>query len=419
VRPCSLGDGRFHGGGGADVRRYADHLAECRELGRGARELAGVVVQQGNPVAHLREPRGNAATDPIGRTRDDDAARHTGHGSVAAMRYTVFGAGAIGGTLGAHLVRGGESVLFVDKDVDHVRAMQSRGLMIRGFDGTFTIPVEATTPDALPARLDTVLLACKAPATDAAVACFADRLAADGCVVSLQNGLNELVIARHVGEQRTVGAFVNFSADYLEPGVIHYAGRGTFVIGELDGCLTPRLKSLQRVLSHWGAVRTTDNIWGYLWGKQAYGAMLFATALTNDSMADAIDQHRHVAVELAREVLRVAAAVHVTPLEFDGFEPESISASDPAEVNASLDRLIAVRRTDEKTHSGVWRDLAVRKRRTEVDAHFVPIVERAAQVDLDVPLLRHMIVMIHEIEDGRRAFSGANLDELARVGQPV
>ena len=338
---------------------------------------------------------------------------------LAAMRYTVFGAGAIGGTVGAHMVRGGESVLFVDKDEEHVRAMQTRGLTIRGFTETFTVPVEATTPDALPDSLETVLLACKAPATEGAVASFADRLASDGCVVSLQNGLNELVIARQVGEQRTVGAFVNFSADYLEPGLIHFAGRGTFVIGELNGALTPRLDSLQQALGHWGTVRPTDNIWGYLWGKQAYGAMLFATALTNDSMADAIDGHRQVMVDLAREVLRVAAALQVTPLGFDGFEPESISSADAAEVDASLDRLIAIRHTDEKTHSGVWRDLAVRKRRTEVDAHFVPIVERAEQFGLAVPLLRGMIEMIHEIEDGRRDFSRANLDELARVTQPA
>jgi 2-dehydropantoate 2-reductase len=335
------------------------------------------------------------------------------------MRYTVFGAGAIGGTVGAHLVRGGESVLFVDQDVDHVRAMQSRGLTIRGFAETFTVPVEATTPDMLPDSLETVLLACKAPATDAAVSSFASRLNADGCVVSLQNGLNELVIAQHVGERRTVGAFVNFSADYLEPGLIHFAGRGTFVIGELNGELTPRLESLQTVLGHWGEIRTTDNIWGYLWGKQAYGAMLFATALTNDSMADAIDQHRQVVVDLAREVLRVAAGLHVTPLGFDGFEPESIGSSDPAVVNASLDRLIAIRRTDEKTHSGVWRDLAVRKRRTEVDAHFLPIVERARQLGVEVPLLQRMIAMIHDIEADRRDFSGANLDELARAAQPA
>jgi len=234
-------------------------------------------------------------------------------------------------------------------------------------------------------------------------------------VVSLQNGLNELQIARLVGGARTIGAFVNFSADYLEPGLIHFGGRGAFYIGELDGAITPRIHQLCDGLGHWGNVQVTDNIWGFLWGKQAYGAMLFATALTNDSMGDAIDQHRAVTVKLAREVLSVAKALGHTPLGFDGFEPEAIGSSDQATVDASLERLIAVRRTDEKTHSGVWRDMAVRKRRTEVDAHFGPIVTDAQRLGLKVPLLERMIAMIHEVEDGRRPFAGANLDELAQA----
>ncbi len=330
------------------------------------------------------------------------------------MRYTVFGAGAIGGTVGAHMVRGGESVLFVDKDADHVRAMQQHGLTIRGFGETFTVPVDAVTPDALPSSLETVLLAVKAPATEDAVTGFKDRLAPDGCVVSLQNGLNELVISRLVGVQRTVGAFVNFSADYIEPGLIHFGGRGAFVLGELDGKITPRSGELQRALGHWGSIQVTDNIWGYLWGKQAYGAMLFATALTNDSMADAIDGHRAVMVALAREVLAVAAGLNIKPLGFDGFEPDVFAASDEAELRASIDRLIAIRKTDEKTHSGVWRDLAIRKRRTEVDAHFLPIVAHAEALAIPVPLLRSMIAQIHEIENAQRDFSPSNLDELAR-----
>jgi len=334
------------------------------------------------------------------------------------MQYTVFGAGAIGGTVGAHMVRGSESVLFVDRDDDHVRAMQQHGLTIKGFAETFTVPVEAITPDALPDRLQTVLLATKAPATQAAVEFFADRLAPDGCIVSLQNGLNELTIARLVGEQRTIGAFVNFSADYLEPGLIHFGGPGAFYIGELDGTVTPRLLDLRQALAHWGDVQVTDNIWGFLWGKQAYGAMLFATALTNDSMADAIDQHRQVMVDLAREVLQVAAALNLRPLGFDGFEPDAVGSSDSAVVNASLERLIAVRQADQKTHSGVWRDLAVRKRRTEVDAHFGPIVEDAHRLGVAVPLLERMVAMIHEIEDGRRSLDRVNLEELAAARSP-
>ena len=145
--------------------------------------------------------------------------------------------------------------------------------------------------------------------------------------------------------------------------------------------------------------------------------MLFATALTNDSMADAIDAHRSVMVALAREVLQVAGALGIHPIGFDGFEPESIDSSETSVLSASLDRLIAVRRGDEKTHSGVWRDLAVRKRRTEVDAHFVPIVQEANRLSLEVPLLERMIGMIHDIEEGRRVFGASNLDELARVAQ--
>jgi 2-dehydropantoate 2-reductase len=333
------------------------------------------------------------------------------------VRYTLVGAGAIGGTVGAHMVRGGESVLFVDKDVEHVRAMREHGLTVRGFAESFTVPVDATTPDDLPSELETVLLACKAPATEDAVRSIADRLSPDGCVVSLQNGLNELVISRLVGESRTIGAFVNFSADYLEPGLIHYGGTGTFVIGELDGSLTPRLQHLQQALGHWGTVNQTDNIWGYLWGKQAYGAMLFATALTNDSMADAIDDHRAAIPSLATEVLTVADGLGIRPRGFDGFEPEAITSPDQSTVAASLDRLIAIRRTDEKTHSGVWRDLAVRKRRTEVEAHFRPIVDHAAELGIRVPLLERMIEMIHEIEDGRRDFSPSNLHELVTGAQ--
>jgi 2-dehydropantoate 2-reductase len=174
--------------------------------------------------------------------------------------------------------------------------------------------------------------------------------------------------------------------------------------------VTLRLSSLQRALSHWGSVDVTDNIWGYLWGKQAYGAMLFATALTNDSMADAIDAHRPLMIALAGEVLSVAAALGIAPLGFDGFDPSAVSEC--------LDDVISIRRKDEKTHSGVWRDLAIRKRPTEVDAHFLPIVDYATAFSLEVPLLKRMIAMIHEVESGDRDFADLNLVELAQAQSP-
>jgi 2-dehydropantoate 2-reductase len=287
-------------------------------------------------------------------------------------------------------------------------------LTIRGFDETFTVPARAVTPEQMPEELGAVVLAVKAPATRTALAQIAPKLAGDGFIVSAQNGLNEAIIRDAVGAERTVGCFINFSADYLEPGIIHFGGPGAFYIGELDGAITPRLQQLQKDFSHWGGgeVQMTNNIWGFLWGKMAYGAMLFATALTNETMADAISDYRGVIVALAREVLDVAAAEGVQPQGFDGFEPVILRTASGAELDASIERLVAVRRRDQKTHSGVWRDLAVRKRKTEVDDQYQPILQIARQHDIDTPLLARMVEMIHEIEEGERPLARENLEEL-------
>src|SRR5205085_1391052 len=140
---------------------------------------------------------------------------------------------------------------------------------------------------------------------------------------------------------RTVGAFVNFGADYIEPGVIHYGGRGAVVVGEIDGRVTKRAESIRDAwLAFDDRAIAAPNIWGYLWGKEAYGAMLFATALTNESIADALaaPTYRDLYVALAREILAVAGARGVTPEAFDGFDPTAYLPGAPAGAAAqSLD----------------------------------------------------------------------------------
>src|SRR5262249_15552681 len=157
-----------------------------------------------------------------------------------------------------------------------------------------TVQAPARTPEALQGRYDTIFLCVKAQDTAGAAAALKPFLAEDGCVVSLQNGLNELTIAEHVGARRTVGAFINFGADYLSPGVVHYAGRGAVVVGELDGQVTPRVQALHRLLLQFDERAVlTSNIWGFLWSKLAYGTLLFATALTDASIADCLASPPH------------------------------------------------------------------------------------------------------------------------------
>ena len=75
--------------------------------------------------------------------------------------------------------------------------------------------------------------------------------------------------------------------------------------------------------------------------------------------------------------------------------------------------LVAHNRKSAKTHSGIWRDLAVRKRPTEVDAQLGIVVRLGAEVGVPTPLTARVVELIHEIERGERAQSLAALDALA------
>lgn len=335
---------------------------------------------------------------------------------MIADRVYVWGAGAMGGTIGAHLARAGRSVTFVDTDDAHAAAIRERGLRLTGPIDDFVVRAPCVHPDRLDRDLGTVLLAVKAHHTGAAIGAIEPLLAPDGLVVSVQNGLNEMEIAERIGAARTMGCFVNFGADVVEPGVILRGNRGSVVVGELDGARTQRVGSVHDLFRLFEPdVVLTDNIWGYLWAKLAYGSMLFATALSDDSIADVLDseEHRPLLIDLAREALAVAVARGVRPEAFDGFDPVPfMPGASEAGARASLDALVRFNRASAKTHSGVWRDLAVRKRRTEVDAQIAPIITLGAEVDIDTPRTRRLVALIHDVEEGRRSQGSATLGAL-------
>jgi 2-dehydropantoate 2-reductase len=328
----------------------------------------------------------------------------------------IWGAGAVGGTLGAYLARAGEDVLLVDIAEDHVAAMNRDGLAIEGPVEQFTQPVRAATPAQVNGRFRRVILAVKAHHTQQAVRALKPHLADDGSVLSAQNGLNELLIAAEVGTERTVGCFVNFGADWLGPGRILLGNRATVALGELDGRASARAADYHRLLRLFEpAAVLTPNIWGYLWGKLGYGAILFATALTDASMSDNLASEPHFSVfhRLGREVMAVALQQGVTPLGFNGFDPLAFMPDAPeALARRSVADMAEFNRHTAKTHSGIWRDLAIRKRKTEVDAQIAIIAEIGAKAGIATPTIDRLVALIHDIEDGRRPQSWATLDQL-------
>jgi 2-dehydropantoate 2-reductase len=321
------------------------------------------------------------------------------------VRYVVLGCGAIGGTVAAGLVRDGHDVLVCDADPAVVSAVNAAGIRIEGPVEKFTVRTRAVLPDGLPARIDgPVLVAVKAHHTSAAAAELAGRLHGDGFAVSLQNGLTAATLAAGLGAGRVVGAVVNFGADALEPGVILRGNRATFLVGELDGRPSARVARLAGDIAD---ARPTADILGYIWSKEAYGATLFATAVGDLPIHAVFEDpgYRHLLTAVAGEVL---AQAPVRPLPLDGF--------DPADVPGSLDRLADFNRLSAKTHSGIYRDLAIRHRPTEAGAILGP---------LQGFLLGRIRHLVHAIERGERGCGRENLDLLAayerldRLGRPV
>jgi 2-dehydropantoate 2-reductase len=309
--------------------------------------------------------------------------------------------------------------VLVDIVKEHVEACRTTGLEITGPVEEFKTVVPAKTPDELTGTYKRIVLAVKAHATEAAVARLSPHLAADGFVLSAQNGLNEIAISRQVGPERTMGCFVNFGADWHGPGRILFGNRAAVVVGEIDGSVRPRTRAMHDLLKVFEPEAVlTDNIWGYLWGKLAYGAMLFATALNNDSMAENFADPQRFAVfnRIGREVMAVARARGILPVGFNGFDPAAFAPEAPESASrASIAQLAEFNRHSAKTHSGIWRDLAVRKRKTEVDPQIGIIAELGREVGVDTPVIRRLVELVHDVEEGRRSMSLETFQALAAV----
>lgn len=332
---------------------------------------------------------------------------------------TIVGAGAIGGTVGAFLTDAGYDVTLVDVVPEHVEAMNERGLRITGLRGDRTFPVKAVLASDLRGPLGITFLCVKGHFTEPAMQQIGPLLAPDGYILSLQNGLNEEIIARHVGAERTVGAFVHFGADYLEPGLIQLGNEQTIHPGELDGTITPRLLALQTTLSHVMPVELTTNIWGFLWGKLVYGAMAFAISCVDAPVPDIIDNPLGLRIcQAASAEAYMVARSQADELEWIGeFNPNAFAPGDDfdARSSAALTSMANAMRSSIKQHMGIWRDLKIKKRKTEVDMQTAVIVAKGAEQGIPTPVNAAVLRVIHEIETGQRTMDWSNLNDIASM----
>jgi 2-dehydropantoate 2-reductase len=148
------------------------------------------------------------------------------------MRFIVYGAGAIGATIGGRLQKSGQSVTLIARGA-HAQAMRAAGLRLRSHDGSerLDLPVVEHPSEIRFTSDDLVLLAVK---TQDAVAALDDLAACappDIAILCAQNGVEgERIAMRRFA--RVYGISVMCPAVFLEPGKVQ--AFGTPVIGILD-----------------------------------------------------------------------------------------------------------------------------------------------------------------------------------------
>jgi 2-dehydropantoate 2-reductase len=335
------------------------------------------------------------------------------------VRFTIVGAGAIGGITGAHLTRTGHDVTLVDVVEEHLSAIRESGLAVEGVSTVTARPSRVLHPQDLRGPLGVVICAVKTLHTRTALAPIAPLLGPDEFVLSMQNGLAYYDLIEAVGRERTLVACFNFGGHYKGPGRIVHGTTGGFHVGELDGRLTPRARTLAEALSAVQDCEASDNVLGCLWSKMAMASVFFATALVDADVPEILKDERHhpLMTALVAETVAAADGMGVEVYELHGFDPNAFRRErrTPEGIQRAL-AAIAGSFNPLQQRTGIWIDLAVRKRKTEAEPQLGRLVVEAGRRGVAMPLTRAVLELITEMENGARGFSWGNLDEIARRG---
>ena len=252
------------------------------------------------------------------------------------MRICIFGAGAIGGLMGAKLAAKGDvDVTFIARG-PHLAAMRAQGVKLIS-EGTEQIVHPRCVESAEEAGpQDYVLVTLKAHSLPSAARQMQPLLGPDTAIVSAVNGIPwwyfhglggayegrivqsvdpEGQVSALLPPSRAIGCIVYPAAEVTAPGVIEHSYGDRFSLGEPDGSRSPRAQALSEALIAAGfkapvRPKIRDELWVKLWGNMAFNPISALTTATLDVLTGDEGQ-RGVARAMMLEGQRVAEALGV------------------------------------------------------------------------------------------------------------
>ncbi len=314
------------------------------------------------------------------------------------MKVCIFGAGAIGGHIGAHLARGGADVSLVARG-PHLEAIRQNGLRVVSRDDEFTVSVRAGDDARAFGPQDYVFITLKSHQVDGALDAMRPLFAADTVVVPPTTGIPwwyfHGVSGPHagrrlpeldpggrqwsvIGPERVLGCAFWTAAEVVAPGVVHQDGmRAAYPIGEPSGERSQRLLALVEAMAAGGLhAPIEDDIRGQIWIKMinslCWNLAAFLSEAINGRFADAPD-----ALQTVRRMM---------------VEMEAIATALGARIPVPMEKRIALTVGASDHTMSMLQDLQ-RERPVEIDALADSVVAMARIAGLQAPTVDALIAL--------------------------
>jgi 2-dehydropantoate 2-reductase len=328
----------------------------------------------------------------------------------------VIGVGPIGGIIGGRLARAGNDVTFVDIDSEHVAAIRENGLQVDVPDGAFNVKIEIVFPGEIDGEYDIGMIAVRSNYTQDALNAVMPHLAADGLLVSMQNGINPPLLQERVGPERAIGMAIRMGSRKIGPGHLRTANRGHLYIGHLHGRTTPQLENLSRLLNGVMETEISDNILGVLWSKLTYTCLGYYGSLADASLATSCagDPARRILADFFSEVVAVGEAMGAGWIRLAEYNPPDFHPSKPLDQRlAAVNEFAKSWKLDDR--KGPLRQIQ-KGIKTEADFTLAYVINEGEKHGIPTPLCQKVLTMVHELESGKRQLGMQNYAALAAAG---
>ena len=338
------------------------------------------------------------------------------------MRIAVLGVGSLGTISGAFISKNCDDVVLIDANKEHVDALNEKGATITG-TVDINVPVKAITPDQMEGTYDVVLYLVKQTYNKAALTALVPHLLENSVVCTMQNGVPEAEVGEYVGKEKVIGCAVGWGATWIKAGVSELTSdptKMTLNVGELDGSITERVKTVAGILENVCPVEITENLPGIRWTKLLINATFSGmSAVLGCTFGDILDNKKALAcvAHIANEIIKVVAAIGITLEKMQGADLSILAFKTKAEMESKFAIYEGVFRPHALLKASMLQDIE-KGLKTEIDAINGVVCENGKKMGVPTPIDDQIVTIIKGIEEGKYKPVFDNLDMITLPDVP-